>query len=196
MAVIKIGCRFSAKIYTTCQRTMPPLVHVNYNLQQLLIMSNSLQWMAIDGMFWGKINSILCIPSPFNCGNLNMSLGLSQHHLVLCNDFLWTCSHHKWPWICSVCRNPSQSYPYSWFITKFVEGTAYPSKAPEFNTGFELSSCYSIFSIFCVVCFVDLCLSVCPFSFGLVLSVLLRFMDSDYPFGILDLRLLITPLVS
>jgi hypothetical protein len=120
MGVIKIGCRFSAKIYTTCQRTMPPLVHVNYNLQQLLIMSNSLQWMAIDGMFWGKINSILCIPSPFNCGNLNMSLGLSQHHLVLCNDFLWTCSHHKWPWICSVCRNPSQSYPYSWFITKFV----------------------------------------------------------------------------
>ena len=88
------------------------------------------------------------------------------------------------------------------------EGTAYPSKASEFNTGFELSSCYSIFSIFCVVCFVDLCLSVCPSSFGLVLSVLLRFTASDYPFGILrftasdypfgilDLWLLITPLVS
>jgi hypothetical protein len=39
MAVIKIGSRFSAKIYTTCQRTMSPLVHVKYNLQQLLIMS-------------------------------------------------------------------------------------------------------------------------------------------------------------
>jgi hypothetical protein len=31
---------------------------------------------------------------------------------------------------------------------------------------------------------------------GIVLSVLLRYTDSDYPFGILDIRILITPLVS
>ena len=31
---------------------------------------------------------------------------------------------------------------------------------------------------------------------AIVLSVLLRYTDSDYPFGILDIRILITPLVS
>ena len=76
------------------------------------------------------------------------------------------------------------------------------------------------------VCFVDRCLSFCTFSFGhcvvcsspiyrfwlplwylvaIVLSVLLRYTDSDYPFGILwplcclffsDIQILITPLVS
>jgi hypothetical protein len=35
-----------------------------------------------------------------------------------------------------------------------------------------------------LVLFVDRCLSVCPFSFALVLSVLLRFADSDYLCGI------------
>ena len=79
--------------------------------------------------------------------------------------------------------------------------------------------------VFCV-CFVNRCLAFCPFSFGhcvvcsssiygfwlplwyhlaIVLSVLLRFTASDYPFGIFwplcwlfffDLRILITPLVS
>ena len=34
------------------------------------------------------------------------------------------------------------------------------------------------------VCFVDRCLSFCTFSFAIVLSVLLRYTDSDYPFGI------------
>ena len=34
------------------------------------------------------------------------------------------------------------------------------------------------------VCFVDRCLSLCTFSFGHCVSVLLHFMDSDYPFGI------------
>jgi hypothetical protein len=76
------------------------------------------------------------------------------------------------------------------------------------------------------VCFVDRCLSFCPFSFGhcvvcfsliygfwlpfwyilaIVLSVLLWYTDSDYPCGILwplcflfffDIRILITPVVS
>ena len=39
------------------------------------------------------------------------------------------------------------------------------------------------------VCFVDRCLSFCPFVLAIVFSVLLRFTDSDYPFGIFKLYL-------
>jgi hypothetical protein len=42
-------------------------------------------------------------------------------------------------------------------------------------------------SLVVYVCFVDPCLSFCTFSFGIVLSVLLRYADSDYPFGIFKL---------
>ena len=38
------------------------------------------------------------------------------------------------------------------------------------------------------VCFVDRCLSFCTFSLAIVLSVL-RYTDSDYPFGIFKLFL-------
>ena len=38
-------------------------------------------------------------------------------------------------------------------------------------------------SLVLCVCFVDRCLSFCIFSFGIVLSVLLRYTDSDYPFA-------------
>jgi hypothetical protein len=51
-------------------------------------------------------------------------------------------------------------------------------------------------SLVVYVCFVDPCLSFCTFSFGIVLSVLLRYADSDYPFGIFKLfnhRLLLSP---
>ena len=62
-------------------------------------------------------------------------------------------------------------------------------------------------SLVLCICLVDRCLSFCPFSLGhcVVCSSIygfwlslwyLRFTDSDYPFGILDLRILITPLVS
>ena len=43
-------------------------------------------------------------------------------------------------------------------------------------------------SLVLCVCFVDLCLSFCPFSFG-ELSVLRQSTDSDYPFGIFKLFL-------
>ena len=43
-------------------------------------------------------------------------------------------------------------------------------------------------SLVLYVCFVDRCLSLCTFSFVIVLSVL-RFTDSDYPFGIFKLFL-------
>ena len=38
-------------------------------------------------------------------------------------------------------------------------------------------------SLILCVCFVDCCLSICTFSFCILLSVLLRCADSDYPFG-------------
>ena len=54
----------------------------------------------------------------------------------------------------------------------------------------EHLSSYTVFSgvritrsLVLYVCFVDRCLSFCPFSLTIVLSVL-RFTDSNYPFGI------------
>jgi hypothetical protein len=45
-------------------------------------------------------------------------------------------------------------------------------------------------SLIVCVCFVDRCLSFCPFFLAIVLSVL-RFTDSDYVFAILKLVLCI-----
>jgi hypothetical protein len=63
-------------------------------------------------------------------------------------------------------------------------GTAYPSGAPEFTPGF--SGVRVTRSLVLCVCFVDRCWSFCTFSFGHCI-VLLRYMDSDYPFGIFKL---------
>jgi hypothetical protein len=41
-------------------------------------------------------------------------------------------------------------------------------------------------SLVSCVCFVDRCLYFCTFPLAIVLSVLLRFADSDYPFGIFN----------
>ena len=67
-------------------------------------------------------------------------------------------------------------------------GTAYPSGAPEFITGFQWGSCYSILSFMCNV----LLIVVCPFVLFLLVigfSVLRRYTNSDYPFGIFKLFL-------
>ena len=61
-------------------------------------------------------------------------------------------------------------------------GTAYPSGAPEFTPGFQWGSCYSIFSFFMYVLLIVVCLFVL-FHLVIVLSVLLRYTDSDCPFG-------------
>ena len=55
-------------------------------------------------------------------------------------------------------------------------GTAYPFGTPDFTPGF-----YWGYFALCVCC-VDRCLSFCPFSIGLVLSVLHQYTDSEYPF--------------
>ena len=62
-------------------------------------------------------------------------------------------------------------------------GIAYPSGAPAFISDFKWGSCYSIFSFMCIFCRSLFVL----FLLTIVLSVLLRVMDSDYPFGILKL---------
>ena len=69
-------------------------------------------------------------------------------------------------------------------------GTAYPSGAPEFTPVF--SGVRVTRSLVLYVCFVDRCLSFkfVLFLLAIVLSVLLRYTDSDYPFGIFKLYLI------
>jgi hypothetical protein len=60
------------------------------------------------------------------------------------------------------------------------------------NTGDMLSSLPGFSRVHC---FVGHCLSIYPFCLAIMFAFL-RFTASDYSFDILDLRLLITPLVS
>jgi hypothetical protein len=69
----------------------------------------------------------------------------------------------------------------------FWEGSAYPSGAPEFTLIF--SGVRVTRSLVLYVCFVGHCLSFCTFLLAIALSVLLRYTDSDYPFGIFKLLL-------
>ena len=99
----------------------------------------------------------------------------------------------------------SQSFPHSWLITGFLTrqtrsiplsggGTAHPSVVSEFTTGFSgiRVACSLVF-------YVVFCSVICPFVLfllAIVLSVLLRFTDSDYPFGIFKLFLCASPLTN
>jgi hypothetical protein len=112
---------------------------------------------------------------------------------------LWNMCN-KWPRICSTFR---KHFPVlSLFMTchricNYINttgvtngtGTAYPSGAPEFIPGFSgvrvTQSLVLCTCIFCRSLFVLLSF----FFLAIVLSVLLRFTDSDYPFGIFKLFL-------
>ena len=74
-------------------------------------------------------------------------------------------------WWCSVHCLPCRS---TWVILRFLSGVRVTR------------------SLFLCVYFVDLCLFFCSFSLAIALSVLLRFTDSDYPFGIINLFILLT----
>ena len=81
----------------------------------------------------------------------------------------------------------SRSFPHSGLITGFNTmgatsgvGTAYPSGAREFIPGFQCCSCYSIFSFMRMLCR-SLFVLLYFFLLAIVLSVLLRYADSDYP---------------
>ena len=90
---------------------------------------------------------------------------------------------HKWPRICSVCRNHnsvlSLFLTYHWFCSNrnttgvlCGAGTAYPSTAPEFTPGFKWDLCCSIVSFLCTVLYIILCPFVL-FLFSIVVYVLL-----------------------
>ena len=64
--------------------------------------------------------------------------------------------------------------------------TAYTSRAHEFTPGFKWGSCYSIFSFMCMFCR-SLFFLLSFLLLAIVLSVLLRFTDYDYPFDIIKL---------
>jgi hypothetical protein len=95
--------------------------------------------------------------------------------------------------ICSTCRSTSRSFPQSWLFTGFVTSLTRRVQLveQELLTLPEHLSSPPVFSrvrftrsLVLLICFVDRCLSFCTFSFGH--SVVLRYIDSDYPFGIFN----------
>ena len=86
--------------------------------------------------------------------------------------------------VCLVCRNQSPVLSsfmiYHWVCNKSnTNGVTIPSGAPEFTPLY--------FSICSVLCYA-LQIVVCPyFLFAIVSSVLLWFIASDYPFGIVTI---------
>ena len=94
--------------------------------------------------------------------------------------------------------NTSRSFPHSWLITGFVTRLTrrVPLVEQELLTLPEHQSSSQVFSVVrftrslvLCVCFVDHYLSFVLFLLYIVLSVLLRHTDSDYPFGIFKLFL-------
>ena len=100
---------------------------------------------------------------------------------------------YKWQRICSTCRKTSWYFPLSWLFTGSVTKLTRRVSLlePELLTLSGHLSSPSVFSgvrslILCV-CFVNSCLSFVSFILAIVLPVLLRYTDSDYPFGIFKL---------
>ena len=108
----------------------------------------------------------------------------------------------KLPRICSTCRNTSRSFPHSRLITGFAtrltrrvplveqEQLTLPQhlSLPPVLSGVRVTR-----SLLLCVCFVDLFVL---FLLDIVLSVLLRYTDSDYPFGIFKLFQLTIIIIS
>ena len=103
---------------------------------------------------------------------------------------------HKWSRICSICRKqfPVLSSIMTGFVTRLTRQVSlmqeelltlpeHLSSPPGFS-GVRVTR-----SIVLCVCFVDRCLSFCTFFWAFVLSVLLWYTESDYPFGIFKLFL-------
>jgi hypothetical protein len=102
-------------------------------------------------------------------------------------EYLW----YKWERICSTCRKAflvlSSFMIYHRFVTRLTRHV--PLVEWELLSLSEHLISSPIFSgvgitrsLVLYVCFVARCLSFCPFSLAIVLSVL-RFTDSDYPFS-------------
>ena len=95
---------------------------------------------------------------------------------------------HKWPVICSTYHKHFLSSPHSWLINGFTRRVPLLEQElltfPKLTSSRPLlvSTCYYIFSFMYMFC-----LSFVLFLLTIVLSVLLRFTDYDYPFGIYKL---------
>ena len=92
----------------------------------------------------------------------------------------------------------SRFFPHSWLITGFVNRLTQwvPLVEQELLTILwhlssppSFSGIHVIRSVVLCVCFVDRCLSLCPFSFGHCVFCPFRYTDSDYQFGIFKLFL-------
>ena len=86
----------------------------------------------------------------------------------------------------------TRSFPHSQFVTVLVTRLTrrMPLVLPKHLSSPPVSSgVHATRSLVLYVCFVDRCLSFCTFPLAIVSSVLLRYMDSDYPFGIFKLFL-------
>ena len=102
--------------------------------------------------------------------------------------------YHKWPRICSTCGKHFPFFPHSWHITGFVTRlTRWVSLVEqELLTLPEHMSSPLVFngvrvtrSLVLCVCFVNRPFVL--FLLAIVLFVLLRYADSNYPFGIFKL---------
>ena len=94
--------------------------------------------------------------------------------------------------------NTSRSIPHSrliaGFITRLTRRVSLVEQElltlPEhLNSASVFTGVHVTRSLVLYVCFVDRCLSFCTFLLTIVLSVLLRYTDSDCPFGIFKLFL-------
>jgi hypothetical protein len=86
----------------------------------------------------------------------------------------------------------TRPFSHSQFVTVFVTRLTrrVPLVLPEhLSSPPVFSGVHVTRSLVLYVCFVDRCLFFCTFHSAIVLSVLLRYMDSDYPFGIFKLFL-------
>ena len=103
-------------------------------------------------------------------------------------------SCHKWPRICSTCRKHFLfvSSFMTWFVTRLARRVPlveqglliFPEQlsSPPVFSGVRVTR-----SLVLCVCFVDRCLSFCTIFVAIVFSVLPRYTDSDYTFGIFKL---------
>jgi hypothetical protein len=88
--------------------------------------------------------------------------------------------------------NTFQSFPHSWYIIEFV--TRVTRQVPLLDEELLTVLEHLVLSGVCVTRSLVLCVMFCRYLFVLflltiVLSVLLRFMDSNYPFGSIKLFL-------
>jgi hypothetical protein len=91
-----------------------------------------------------------------------------------------------------LCRIIKQAFRYGKKMV--VNWSGLTAKDPLFlristNMKYFIDRLHNYFtpSLVLCICFVDLCLSFCSFSLAIMLSILLRYTDYDYPFGIFKL---------